>query len=285
MLSKQSTNLYIHDPVPKNVSKFPIHQTFLTSDSERTGDGGYRFKAPEVWSSARSGKKSIAIRSIQRLKKPELLKFKIQIHNSIDNDDESDDVYFKYSNIVEPTSTTKLICTDIANKLTAFIDTNSLTMKYTLGYDVSTSKLYLTFDHPNADYTDDENEYNNYYQFKIIDYNDVADSTKHPPETFYRFFNQPLDQPTDFIYELTLNNVWNRDDILYFHASFIPFDRYQFLGELYDEWNNPIVYQDPNSSPLFNVWTTLDLKTPFPILYEQFIIRITFIISSTEVYN
>ena len=64
-----STEYLINDPVPRNVSKFPIHQTYLTDDSERTGNGGYKFKVPEVWSSALSGKKSIAIRSIQPIKK------------------------------------------------------------------------------------------------------------------------------------------------------------------------------------------------------------------------
>ena len=49
-------NAMLKDPVPKNVSKFPIHQTYLTDDAETTGTGGYRFKAREVWSSDRSAK-------------------------------------------------------------------------------------------------------------------------------------------------------------------------------------------------------------------------------------
>ena len=75
--SKSESNRIINDPVPKNVSKYPIHQTYLTSDSERTGTGGYKFKAPEVWSSARSGKKSIAIRSIQPIIKRHEVSFSI----------------------------------------------------------------------------------------------------------------------------------------------------------------------------------------------------------------
>ena len=284
MLSNQSTNLYIHDPVPKNVSKFPIHQTYLTSDAERTGDGGYRFKAPEVWSSARSGKKSIAIRSIQRLHKSELVKFTFQFHKTSENDDESNDFYFNYSDMIDSSTTVKDVCADIAEKLSKFIDDNSLSMTFTFTYDDLESELYLKFEHTSADYDDDESEYNNYWQFKIID-SDDPELTPHPPESFYRLFNQPLNQSTNFMFELKLNNVWNRDGYLYFHSSFIPFDRYQFLGELHDEWNNPIVYQDPNGSPLFNVWTTLDLKTPYPILHEHFIIRITFIISSNDFYN
>ena len=77
--SKTESNRIINDPVSKNISKFPIHQTYLTSDSERTGTGGYKFKAPEVWSSARSGKKSIAIRSIQHLKKSFDISFNLHI--------------------------------------------------------------------------------------------------------------------------------------------------------------------------------------------------------------
>ena len=32
----------IHDPVPRNVSKFPIHQTYLTSDAEGNNKGTYK---------------------------------------------------------------------------------------------------------------------------------------------------------------------------------------------------------------------------------------------------
>ena len=67
------------------------------------------------------------------------------------------------------------------------------------------------------------------------------------------------------------------------NASKFPI--HQFLGELNDEWNNPIIYQDPNTSPLFNIWITSDLKTPFPILHEHFIFRFTFIISSSDFYD
>ena len=82
MLNKTSENFLINDPVPKNVSKYPIHQTYLTDDAEPTGQGGYRFKAPEVWSSARSGKKSIAVRSIQWLPKTINLEFGISIQTA-----------------------------------------------------------------------------------------------------------------------------------------------------------------------------------------------------------
>ena len=274
-----STNYLINDPVPRNASKYPIHQTFLTDDAERTGTGGYRFKAPEVWSSARSGKKSIAIRSIERVQKPTLLSFGIQLHKRTDADDESNDVFFTYTDIVEPSTTIKEVCLDISEKLGSFITSASLTetMNYTLTYDVTTSELYLTFEHPSCNYAEESNEYNYFYQFKILD-SDVTNP--QPSDSFNRLFNQPLNQSTNFIYELRLKNVWNRDGILYFHASFIPFDNYQFLGELHDEWQHPIIYQDTNTSPLFNIWITTDLKTPIPILHESFIFRFTFIIST-----
>ena len=84
---------------------------------------------------------------------------------------------------------------------------------------------------------------------------------------------------------LVYQNVWDHSSTLYFHASFIPFDNYQYLGELYDKWQTPIIYQDPNSSPLFNIWITTNLKTPIPILHESFIFRFTFIISSDSQYR
>ena len=75
----------IHDPVPKNVSKYPIHQTYLTSDAETNGTGGFRFKCPEVWSSARSGKKSIEVRSIDWLAVSYTLDFSIFVDVTGDN--------------------------------------------------------------------------------------------------------------------------------------------------------------------------------------------------------
>ena len=103
--------------------------------------------------------------------------------------------------------------------------------------------------------------------------------------SFDEIFNQPY-TPNDGTFHdlLTFYNVWDRY-ILNFHASFVPFDTYQFLGSLGDVWNNPIIYQDPNTSPLFNVWTTADMKEPFPILHDSFIIRMTFIISSDSNYH
>ena len=114
-----------------------------------------------------------------------------------------------------------------------------------------------------------------------------ADETL-PPEGLNCFLNQPADYSETLEFTtnmLIFKNVWDKEGPLYFHASFIPFDNYQFLGELNDEWNNPIIYQDPNTSPLFNIWITSDLKTPFPILHEHFIFRFTFIISSSDFYD
>ena len=88
-----------------------------------------------------------------------------------------------------------------------------------------------------------------------------------------------------FNYDLCYGNVWNICSPLQFHASFIPFDNYQYLGELGDTWQNPIVYQDPNGSPLFNVWATTDMRHRIPILYETFVFRISFIIDVEKHYE
>ena len=63
------------------------------------------------------------------------------------------------------------------------------------------------------------------------------------------------------------------------------FDNYQYLGELGDLWQNPIIYQDPNGSPLFNVWITTDLKNRIQILHETFIFRFSFIIDVEKYYE
>ena len=115
MLTNQSNQL-VHDPVPKNVSKFPIHQTYLTDDAERTGSGGYRFKAPEVWSSARSGKKSIAIRSIQPRPQRYEVAFTINIYS---DDYDSEHWMWDYHTIVNQDSTVIDILSDIKNSFEA----------------------------------------------------------------------------------------------------------------------------------------------------------------------
>ena len=104
-------------------------------------------------------------------------------------------------------------------------------------------------------------------------------------ESFNMYFNQPLDYEPPITKSLTLNNVWDRCSALQFHASFVPFDNYQYLGAIFDNWNKPIIYQDANTSPLFNVWITTDMKHPINLLYEEFIFRFTFIIASNDQYH
>ena len=263
----RENNMLINDPVPRNISKFPIHQTYLTSDSERTGTGGYKFKAPEVWSSARSGKKSIAIRSIEHIKKRHFVSFKIyyKVHG------QSNISGLEYS---------------------VYTDLNDTTVDVISNF-VSTFNSSINDVRLNAYYLNDELRFSiapasgsSTYDLKIVDSTSSSSSnTYYPPTSFNIFFNQPLDYLQDFSSVLIFKNVWDRTNEINFHASFIPFDNYQYLGKLGDKWNNPIIYQDPNTSPLFNVWITTDLKTPLPILHEEFVIRITFIISSDSQYH
>ena len=104
-------------------------------------------------------------------------------------------------------------------------------------------------------------------------------------ESFNVWLNQPLDYFPAAATELVYENVWDRTSPLNFHASFVPFDNYQYLGAIFDNWNKPIIYQDANSSPLFNVWITTDMKTPIHLLHEQFIFRFTFIIATNDQYH
>ena len=101
---------YMHDPVPKNVTKFPIHQTYLTitPDAERTVNDGWKFKCPEVWSSARSGKKSIAIRSIKWASRKSHLAFMLSIGKTNGNSFDSD-VDLKFSMAISATASTQLV--------------------------------------------------------------------------------------------------------------------------------------------------------------------------------
>ena len=283
----RENNILINDPVPRNVSKFPIHQTYLTSDSERTGTGGYKFKAPEVWSSARSGKKSIAIRSIQPILRRISLAFSLYVQQTNAATHESEeDFRFIYSNVFSSNTPIVEVIEDIVQRFTEWAtvidpitsedDENVILpgMKLNAIYSNNTLKLRVQPDNQDMEYS--------YYKIKITN---TASDTTHPSESFNEVFNQSKSLFLDLSEELVYTNVWDRETKIYFHASFIPFDNYQFLGELNDEWNNPIIYQDPNTSPLFNIWTTTDLKTPFPILHENFIIRMTFIISSDSQYH
>ena len=262
----RENNILINDPVPRNVSKFPIHQTYLTSDSERTGTGGYKFKAPEVWSSARSGKKSIAIRSIKRIPKPIDISFDLHIQG-----DDSEYI-FQFQMITPPNYSLAYLIYEIKQRFNVWREDKLYNLEITYGDD-----HLLVFEVENI-------QTERLVNIFISEYGDEDD----PPQMLNIFLNQQIDYSETLTFTQTrlhFYNVWDRESTLYFHASFIPFDNYQFLGELNDEWNNPIIYQDPNTSPLFNIWTTTDLKTPFPILHENFIIRMTFIISSDSQYH
>ena len=279
--SKSESNRIINDPVPKNASKFPIHQTYLTSDAERTGTGGYKFKAPEVWSSARSGKKSIAIRSIQPIIQRQEISFTVvvsQFSGELVNTFE----YFDFKFIADRENSLVDLIKQLKNDFEQWKqdvsndeDSELITSEFELDIQYLNNTLTFTI------ITESDSIYT--YKISIVERDG---DTVSPAESLNRFINQPLDDSkhtpsTKIVYD----NVWDHSSTLYFHASFIPFDNYQFLGELRDEWNNPIIFQDPNTSPLFNVWITSDLKTPFPILHENFIIRMSFIISSNDFYD
>ena len=127
-------NSIIKDPVPKNVSKFPIHQTYLTDDAQPTGTGGYKFKCPEVWSSARSAKKSIAIRSIQWLPKTLFLQFAIDIKVS---DGAKPATYstktFKYSAIIPERTPLYDTINSIISKFTDWTEKEQAAIQATVG--------------------------------------------------------------------------------------------------------------------------------------------------------
>ena len=79
-----------------------------------------------------------------------------------------------------------------------------------------------------------------------------------------------------------ISNVWDRQT-LNFHCSMIPFDNYQYLGALNQQWTKPILYQDPHGSQVFYIWTTSDMKNVNLPLHEKFIIRLVFYLDSLDV--
>ena len=258
----------IHDPVPKNASKFPIHQTYLTTDALGNSDGSYKFKCPEVWSSARSGKKSIAIRSIRWLSKTIELKFIIFFDYG-----GSDAVNFKYHNSIPANMCLTDVLNDIQQRFAEWCgegDADRKECKLVAYFDGDSHKVKLQVFKGEAP-----------QNFRITS---ITSSTACS-QSFNIWLNQPKNYfpaaATSLIYE----NVWDRCTPLNFHASFVPFDNYQYLGAIFDNWNNPIIYQDANASPLFNIWITTDMKTRLNLLYEQFIFRFTFIIDVDDQYH
>ena len=265
-------NAMVKDPVPKNVSKFPIHQTYLTDDVQPTGTGGYKFKAPEVWSSARSAKKSIAIRSIQWLPEPINLYFRVSIETTAASGEQPQVIEsgFTYQQLVPINITLYDVLYDFVNEFNSWSSSNGKNLKLEYTYDNRTNTLRFMAKYAGAS-----------KKLRITDYSNTA----NPSSNFNKLLNQPLDYLPEFSYNLTYENVWDRSTPLNFHASFVPFDNYQYLGTIFDKWNEPIIYQDANSSPLFNVWITTDMKTPLKLLHESFIIRITFIIAVDSQYH
>ena len=255
----------VKDSVPKNVSKFPLHQTYQTDDAQPTGTGGYKFKAPEVWSSARSAKKSIAIRSIQWNSKSELLQFSMII--TIGSQNHS----FDFKTIIPPRTPLNDILSSIGSGFEQWATSKSLT-NVSLIFDAKPNELSIGI----WNVVDE--------QYEDIRFTEYTDSSK-PPSALNRILNQPLDYFPAATSKITYSNVWDRSTSLHFHASFVPFDNYQYLGDFLEKWYTPIIYQDANTSPLFNVWITTDMKTPLKLLHESFVIRITFIISSESQYH
>ena len=270
---------FIHDPVPKNVSKFPIHQTYLTEDAEGNSNGIYKFKCPEVWSSARSGKKSIAIRSIKWQSFAIVLGFVIRFsvtttipaHDEVPESTQTDNYNFIYTNTIPAHMCVTDVLVDIRMQFEQWANSNSLNGYHLITYLFgSRNRLQIAL-------TDNNNSRVN---FRITGSNNSKCS-----ESFNRWLNQPKDYFPAASTELVYYNVWDRTTPLHFHASFVPFDNYQYIGTIFDNWNTPIIYQDPNSSPLFNIWITTNMKTPLNLLYEEFIFRFTFIISSESQYS
>ena len=261
-----NSNTLVGGHVPKNATKFVIHQTYNTVDSEITSDKGYRFKMPEVWSSARSSKKSIAIRKIEWLPQNEYLSFGLVIENQTDK---SKNTFICSLVIPERTPTTDTLVR-IVEEFDKWKTRNSLSLELCTEYSGSSLHMYV--------YSNDNEDV---YKIKICDGLDESKCS----ESFNRIFNQPLTTFKDLSEELIYEGVWDRSSMLHFHASFIPFDNYQYLGELGDLWQNPVIYQDPNGSPLFNIWITTDLKNRIPILHETFIFRFSFIIDVEKYYE
>ena len=272
---------WLHDPVPKNVTKFPINQTYLTTDAERNSNGGYKFKCPEVWSSARSAKKAIAIKSIEWASATVFLNFNIKFHlkegDNPDSEDHSDDFSVEISTPI----INNLSMIDILNQLKLVIN------KELEKEDAPPIVFYYEYKEDKVNLSVLDTTLTNTYQIYIEKVDIKRDPVTNAViyNSFDRIFNQPYSGDINWSdKKIELKNVWDRSSVN-FHASFIPFDNYQYLGELGDFFNNPLVYQDPNSSPLFNIWTTLDFKTPYVILHEPFCFRFIFIISVAENYQ
>ena len=277
--STQATNHLINDPVPKNVSKFPIHQTYLTDDAELTASNIYKFKAPEVWSSARSGKKSIAIRSVTWHPKTYYLSFNLTIHKISDGDTTTNDQRILFRRFIAPYNKTFEILEQISSEFA----THTADKPYFVGFEYDNEgNLTIQAIHR----TDPTVKYSICLTKNGIKRKNPSDDTSPIIESpFDEIFNQPFTENDGNQHSIiTLHNVWDRNN-LNFHASFVPFDNYQYFGPLGVEYQNPIIFQDPATSPIFNIWTTTNLKTHFPVLHETFIIRITFIISSDSQYR
>ena len=213
------------------------------------------------------------------------LAFRLKIRHINQATEEDESFSFDYNAIVDTDRNMLDVISDILDKFYAWVTPLTGTLNdETNEYEDPQFKLYI-------EYTKNamrlyikptQNSGNDHYFLHIVNFGSDA---VNPSESFNIYFNQPKSYIADTDEVLVYQNVWDHASTLYFHASFIPFDNYQLLGELRDEWQTPIIYQDSNASPLFNIWITSDLKTPLPILHESFIFRFTFIISSESQYH
>ena len=163
----------IHDPVPRNVSKFPIHQTYLSSDAEGNNKGTYKFKCPEVWSSARSGKKAVAIRSISWLAKSLSLSFQISIEckKNLSGTISDQTIALKYYNIIPARTSLTDALNDIKGTLELQASSKNADLTFRFWYNNVTFSLMIVIE---------DNNTNNHTacSFRFYDVSDISKTSE-----------------------------------------------------------------------------------------------------------
>ena len=239
---------------------------------------------PELWNSSISSKKTIAIREINMIPQQYNLRFRMYWKVEL-SDTKKYNGFIKYDNTISNEDKTGEVLSDVKT----YIDNVFANYTENDGELVNTIRFLYFYDETDNTYSfgihssQIEKSYPHAsISFKIVDFL-YGDSTLGS-ESWNRLMNQPLEKPCDYANIHTYKNVWNKLN-LYFHASFVPYDNYQYIGAVKDIWYKPIIYQYTNASPIFKIWTTIDMINPLIILHEKFYVRLSFVLSSDDKYD
>lgn len=191
-------NELVKEKAPKNVSKYPIEQTYVLdyniNNNNNNKNNNYSCKMPELWNSSISSKKTIAIREINMIPQQYNLRFRMYWKVEL-SDTKKYNGFIKYDNTISNEDKTG----DVLSDVKTYIDNVFANYTENDGELVNTIRFLYYYDETDNTYSfgihssQIEKSYPHAsISFKIVDFL-YGDSTLGS-ESWNRLMNQPLEK-------------------------------------------------------------------------------------------